>query len=277
MRLPKGGIAFFDSGIGGLTVLAECAKYLQHETLYYYGDNAHAPYGNLTPERIRARVRKAFRRFQRLRVKAVVIACNTVTALFADELRVKYSFPIIGAEPAVFPAAKLQGEIFVLTTQATFQSRRLARLVWRAQEKYPNASFRLTPCPCLAGEIERHVGEREYNYAPYLPKGTPSAVVLGCTHYLYIKDYIKAYYGCEVFDGNAGIARRLFAVLNEKNAADRDGRPQISPTSKKGSKKLKNGNKNQVDILKNTVYCIGSGKKINRKILTSGYEQMFVL
>ena len=277
MRIPKSGIGFFDSGIGGLTVLTECANLLQGETLYYYGDNAHAPYGNLETKLIRTRVEKAFRRFQSLQAKAVVIACNTVTALLADELRLRYSFPIIGAEPAVLPAAKVSGEIFVLTTRATFQSPRLQNLIERAKQEYPTANFRLTPCERLAGEIECHVGERGYDYTPYLPQGNPTAVVLGCTHYLYIKEYIKAHYGCEVFDGNAGIARRLFAVLNEKSAADRDGRPQMSPTSKKGSKKLKNGNKNQVDILKNTVYCIGSGKKINRKILTSGYEQMFVL
>ena len=77
MRILKGGIAFFDSGIGGMTVLAECQKRCKGEIFYYYGDNKHAPYGNLPPAKIRRYVEKAFRKFRRLKVKAVVVACNT--------------------------------------------------------------------------------------------------------------------------------------------------------------------------------------------------------
>ncbi|MBQ8229421.1 MAG: aspartate/glutamate racemase family protein [Clostridia bacterium] len=278
MRIPKGGIGFFDSGIGGLTVLAECSKHLKNEILYYYGDNAHAPYGNLKTEQMRKYIYKAFNRFRKLNAKAVVIACNTVTALFAEELRARYPFPIIGTEPAVFPAAKLDGEIFVLTTRATFESDRLHRLLQRTQKKYTSAQLRPIACDRLAGEIERHIVDRNYNYAPYLPQGKPAAVVLGCTHYVYIKEYIRKYYGCEVIDGNAGVARRLLTVLQTKNVENRDERPLFAPKKDEPScKNSENGNKEQVERQKSPIFFIGSGKKCNAKIFASGYEQMFVL
>lgn len=280
MRIPKGGIGFFDSGIGGLTVLAECNKHLQiqREILYYYGDNAHAPYGNLEIGQMRQYVYKAFEKFRRLNAKAVVIACNTVTALFAEELRARYPFPIIGTEPAVFPAAKLDGEIFVLTTRATFESDRLHRLLQRTQEKYTSAQLRPIACDRLAGEIERHIGDLHYDYAPHLPRGKPTAVVLGCTHYIYIKEYIKAFYGCEVIDGNAGVARRLLNVLKTTKSENRDSRPLFpSKKDEPSCKNSENGNKEQVNSQKSPIFLIGSGKKINAKILASGYEQMFVL
>lgn len=77
MRLPEGGIGFFDSGLGGLTVLDACAKRLQGIPIYYYGDNSRAPYGNLPPEKIRDYAAEAFDVFASLKARAAVIACNT--------------------------------------------------------------------------------------------------------------------------------------------------------------------------------------------------------
>ena len=156
MGIPKGGIAFFDSGIGGLTVLNECKKRLPWETFYYYGDNKRAPYGNLSAEKIKKYVARAFKRFQRLRVKAVVLACNTVTAVCVEELRMKYPFPIIGAEPAVLPAAKGGCETFVLTTRATYESKRFQALLKKAASLYPKTKISAFPCDGLAGEIEKN-------------------------------------------------------------------------------------------------------------------------
>ena len=124
MRIPKGGIGVFDSGIGGLTVLSECQKVCKNEVFYYFGDHTHAPYGNKSKKRIRQYTFAAMRKFRRLKVKTVVLACNTVTAVCAEELRKKFSFPIIGAEPAVLPAAKHGGTVYVLATRATCKSER---------------------------------------------------------------------------------------------------------------------------------------------------------
>ena len=112
---PKGGIAFFDSGIGGLTTLSACLDYAKARNFsginyYYYGDNFRAPYGNLSDKQIFSYVDEIFSRFQALEVSAAVLACNTATAVCAERLREKYPFPIIGIEPSILPAMR-EGEI----------------------------------------------------------------------------------------------------------------------------------------------------------------------
>lgn len=99
MRLPEGGIGFFDSGLGGLTVLDACAKRLQGIPIYYYGDNSRAPYGNLSAEKIRDYAAEAFDVFASLKVRAAVIACNTVTAVCADAFRKNIPFPSSARNP----------------------------------------------------------------------------------------------------------------------------------------------------------------------------------
>lgn len=223
MRIPKGGIAFFDSGIGGMTVLSACMKLFKNEIFYYYGDNAHAPYGNLSEQRIKKYVNRAFQFFSRKRVKAVVIACNTVTAICIEELRKKYPFPIIGAEPALMEAVRLklslrdfEKPIYVLMTRGTYNSKRFQCLYNKISHDFPSILIKAFPCDNLAGEIERNAQNPKFNYNALLPAGNPQIVVLGCTHYIYIKKNLERYYHCRCVDGNNGIARRLMMVLNEK-------------------------------------------------------------
>lgn len=233
MQIPTGGIAFFDSGIGGLTVLAECYKYLPNETFYYYGDNERAPYGNLPKETILCYAGEAFERFSQLKVKAAVLACNTATAVCADFLRAKYPFPIVGAEPAVFPAAKTGGEVFVLSTSATTASERFVRLCSTAQNRYRHSVIRPIACPSLAGDIENHLFDGTYDFTKNLPAGNPASVVLGCTHYIYIKEKISSFYNAPTYDGNEGIRKRLLSVLGlpantHGLKKSRDGRPLLT-------------------------------------------------
>jgi glutamate racemase len=235
MDIPKGGIAFFDSGIGGLTVMADCQKYFKNEIFYYYGDNRHAPYGNLSIRKIKKYVHRAFQTFEKLNVKAVVIACNTVTATCIEELRKEYSFPIVGAEPSVLKASRdaykqmhceklhnkfpqdkrLHDSIYVLTTRRTYESERFHVLCKNTQKRYPACNLQLFPCDELAGVIEKNILNPNFDYAAYLPKGQPRSVVLGCTHYIYIKKKIEEFYHCPCVDGNDGIARRLLFLLRE--------------------------------------------------------------
>ncbi len=261
MRIPTGGIAFFDSGIGGLTVLAECKKLLPNEIFYYYGDNARAPYGNLPKEKIRKYVFQAFREFKKYKAKAVVLACNTATAVCVDELRKKYPFPIIGAEPAVCTAAAEGGEVLVLSTRATHESPRFRALCKKAKDRFPRANIRACACDGLAGAIERGLFNPTIDFSAYLPVGNPSVVVLGCTHYGYIKKTISAYYGCKVLDGNGGIALRLRYVL--QNAATNHAQPR---KKNKSSLALRTGQK------KGAIFFLGGQKFLNKSI----YEQMFV-
>ena len=219
MRIPKGGVAFFDSGIGGLTVLFECQKVQGKEIFYYYGDNKHAPYGNLPPKKIKRYVFRAFRRFKRLKVKAAVLACNTATAVCVEDLRKKYPFPIIGAEPAVRFAAQAGGKVLVLATRATCESERLRSLCERVAKEFPSAKLCIHPCDGLAGSIEKNLLCKDYDYTAYLPEEKADAVVLGCTHYIYIVEQVRRFYRSPIFDGNAGIARRLCTLLE----CDREG------------------------------------------------------
>ncbi len=223
MGVTKGGIAFFDSGIGGLTVLVACRRRLRGETFYYYGDNAHAPYGNLPVKKIRKYVFRAFRRFKKLKVAAAVVACNTATAVCIEELRGRYDFPIIGIEPAVRLAAEEGGEIVALSTRATYESRRYQRLCQRVRGEYPNARITAYPCDALAGAIEKNLGEVEVDFTPFLPlhDRKPTAVVLGCTHYTYIKKQIEKFYGAKTVDGNDGVAARLKSIVKGKNSPEK--------------------------------------------------------
>lgn len=277
--LYKGRIAFFDSGIGGLTTLNECvvqaktlSLYSQFLEFYYYGDNFRAPYGNLPKAKIKEYVFEAFTIFEKLRVDAVVIACNTATAICIDDLRKRYQFPIVGIEPAVSYAAKLGGEIFVLATQATCHSVRFQNLCNLVSLQYPNARIRLFPCAELAGAIERVCGREDYDYTKYLPKGSPDCVVLGCTHYVYIKDKIKEFYGCDVVDGNYGVAKRLFTLLNEQiKKGLLAEKLELSTTEKLRANDLLLQNHLMVNPPK--IFFVGEAKVVNKQ----RYEQMFVV
>ncbi len=258
MKIPHGGVAFFDSGIGGLTVLDSCIKSLPNEIFYYYGDNARAPYGNLSEQTICDYVEEAFEEFCRLEVKAAVLACNTATAVCVEKLRQKYLFPIVGAEPALFPAARVGGEVLVLSTYATANSLRFARLKEKAIARFPSASFSCIASADLAEEIEKHVLEKDYSYARFLPTAAPSAVVLGCTHYAYAKEQIKECYRCPVFDGNEGIAKRLRFLLS---------------TLSKGQNLPRNENERPLvtTVQPPQIFYLGGTKTRNKHI----FEQMF--
>lgn len=254
MENLSGGVGFFDSGIGGLTVLAECRKYINDEIFYYYGDNDHAPYGNLSFSEIEKLVFSAFDTFARLNVKAVVIACNTATAVCVEKLRRIYPFPIVGAEPAILPAMKKGGLTYVLTTRATYNSARFQNLCARICRRFPKSTLQAYPCDGLAGEIEKHLCDSNYDYTPCLPKGTPDTVVLGCTHYIYLKEQIRRFYRSEVVDGNQGMANRLITLLKEYPIENRETQPLLSTP-------LKNA----------PIFFLGTQKSINEHI----YEQTF--
>ena len=220
MQIATGGTVFFDSGVGGLTVLNACVRTSKETIFYYYGDNEHAPYGNLSGAQVFARTRSAFDLFHVLQPSAVVIACNTATAHCVSALRKIYPFPIIGAEPALLPACACGGRVLVLATVATCKSEKFIRLCRLAKEKYPAAEIVIHPCPQLAGVIEGGGIFHDFDLSIHIPTMQVSSVVLGCTHYIYIKERIKSWYNCQVFDGNLGISTRLSTVFAQGKEGD---------------------------------------------------------
>ncbi len=217
----KGGIGFFDSGVGGLSVLEACKDVLRGYPVFYYGDNLRAPYGNRPIYEVRAYVREAFDFFRKMQAVAVVIACNTVTALLIDELRAEYAFPIVGVEPAVFPAAKEGKRLLVVATKATASSLRLQKLIDRARVAYPNVEIKVFGSEKLAGMVEDGFSGAPTQLSEVLPPEHPDCVVLGCTHYSFLKKQIGAYYGARVFDGNEAVAKRLSCILHMGKKTER--------------------------------------------------------
>ncbi len=252
-------IGIFDSGIGGLSVLSACVKRLPRLRYLYLGDNARAPYGSRPAEEIAAFTEEALARFRACRVSAAVLACNTATAVCLGEMRGKFSFPILGTEPAVLPAAKRGGKILVLCTPRTAASGRLRALLSRC----PSAEFTVVPCAGLAAAIEnRFLRGEKFDLEGELPRGKYDGVVLGCTHYALIGEEIAAFYGAPVFDGAEGIARRLAAVLG---ANDVDGAWAENGDKNKSSPR-KSGFGGDVNVC-----FLGKTAKSNRKV----FEQTF--
>lgn len=153
-------------------------------------------------------------------VKAVVIACNTATAVAAKELRARYTLPIIGIEPALKPAHELrrEGSILVLATPMTLRLEKFHALY----ERYGEGAVPL-PCPGLMELVEKQAYDQAKRYllelfAPY-DLNTVDAVVLGCTHYVFLRPVLAQILPerVAVLDGNDGTARQLRRVLTERN------------------------------------------------------------
>lgn len=213
-------VGVFDSGIGGISVLRNLRALMPGETFIYFGDDANAPYGT-KPEAEILRLAQADVRFLAdFGVKAIVIACNTATSAAAKTLRETMEIPIIGMEPALKPASAMRktGIVAVLATPATLRQEKFRALM----EKYGEHA---TPIPCAGlmdfverGEIDspRLNDFLEKTFAPY--RGlTIDAAVLGCTHYVFLKDAIaRALPGVPLVDGNDGTARQLKRVLTDR-------------------------------------------------------------
>jgi len=225
-------VGVFDSGVGGLSILARIHQLLPHESLLYVADSAHAPYGPKGDAFILERSRAIVDFLITKDVKAIVVACNTATAAAVKQLRAEYAIPIIGMEPAIKPAAEKSktGVIGVLATEGTLASDKFVELKNRFDGK---VEIITQPCPGLVEEIEKLEPDeavidrllRQY-IPPLLDKGVDT-LVLGCTHYSYIEKQVQAVAGntVAVIDTDDAVARRLSSVLEEKallNEADVD-------------------------------------------------------
>ena len=216
-------IGVFDSGVGGLSVLREIRRRLPWEDLIYVADSQHVPYGNKTPEFIVERSRVLADFLLEMGCKAIVIACNTATVGAAAALRAeKPGIPIIGMEPAVKPAvaATKNGVVGVLATVGTLKSAQFAALL----DKFATGVRVVTqPAPGLvecveAGELDspttRSLVE---SFVHPLLEANVDVIVLGCTHYPFLRPLIQSIAGPEIslIDTGNAVAKQLEARLKE--------------------------------------------------------------
>lgn len=218
-------IAFFDSGIGGLSVLSTAVEMLPNERFVYYGDNARAPYGAHTAEEISAYTIECVSKLMDLNIKALVLACNTATSVAVEMLRSMLEIPVISMEPAIKPAfaVRKSGRVAVMATQATLVQPRFLKLL---QTLDPGNNALLLPCNGLVELVEKgnfdSIQIESYILELFAPHRSTQvdAVVLGCTHFVLIERLIRKVCaalcpGATVIHGNEGTVRQLAHVLGK--------------------------------------------------------------
>ena len=245
-------IGFFDSGVGGLSVLKEAIKLMPNENYIYFGDSKNAPFGVKNVDDVKELTYNAFNLLREKGAKAVVVACNTATSAAVADLRKDYKdIPIVGIEPALKPAVELNrdGAIVIMATPMTLREKKFGNLM----NKY-NGGKEIIPMPC-AGLVEFiESGDLDGDdLKDYLKdkfsefKGQKiGSVVLGCTHYPFVRKAIQETIGnnIPVIDGGLGTCKELRRRLANQNL--------INDSTKKGNIEIYNSLKDQrmIDISK---------------------------
>ena len=214
-------IGVFDSGVGGISVLKELVRLMPEEKYLYFGDSANAPYGSRTTEEVRRLTLEKAEYLLSRGMKALVVACNTATSAAIDALREKYPERIvIGIEPALKVAADRYpgGHIGVMATPVTLNEEKFNCQLAR----FPQVRVEKIPITGLVEQIEAGIVDTEETekllaeqLAPYA--GRLNAVVLGCTHYPFVKKTISKILGenTQLLDGGAGTASQTRRRLEQ--------------------------------------------------------------
>ncbi len=211
----------FDSGVGGLSVLRELRRALPRQALHYVADSGHAPYGERDEAHVIDRSMRIVSHLVEHGAQAVVIACNTATAVAVSQLRAAWpELPFIGVEPGIKPALALSrsGRIGVMATAATLSSDKFQRLVaTHGAGKF----IHLQACVGLAAAIER--GELDAPellalidaHCRPLREAAVDTVVLGCTHYPFVQVAIQVALGpqVQIVDTAVAVARHAATLL----------------------------------------------------------------
>ena len=216
-------IGVFDSGIGGLTVLKEAIRLMPNEDYLYYADTKHVPYGTKPKGEVRGYIFDAADFFASQGVEALVVACNTATSIAINDLRERYSFPIIGMEPAVKPAVEKvdNRRVLVLATPITVREKKLHDLVERLDSE---DIVDLHALPGLVEFAEKFIFDEDTVIRYLLDEFSKydlkeyGAVVLGCTHFVFFRKHFKMILpqGVDIIDGNLGTVNRLRTVLEDR-------------------------------------------------------------
>lgn len=213
-------IGFFDSGLGGLSVLNHAMSEMPGTEFLYYADIDNVPYGSRCAGEIIDFARRAVKCLKENGAEALVIACNTATSAAIKTLREENDIPIVGMEPAVKPAVALAGDkrVLVCATPFTLREKKLGDLL----QKYDkNRITDLLPLPRLVNFAEKDMFDApemraylEQEFGKINPSDY-SVFVLGCTHFNFFKDTICEFFpkGMKFIDGIEGTVRRLKDVI----------------------------------------------------------------
>lgn len=223
-------VGLFDSGVGGLSVLRELRAQAPAARLLYFADSAHVPYGSRPLAEVRAFSFAIADFLIGHGAQALVVACNTASAAALHPLRARVNVPVVGMEPAVKPAVEQShsGVVAVLATPATFQGALFASVVERFAH---GVEVIAQVCPGLVEQIEAGALETPQTEAllrgwiePLLARGI-DALVLGCTHYPFVRPLIERICGTgvRVIDPSAAVARQAMRVLALQGAAAGNG------------------------------------------------------
>lgn len=216
-------IGIFDSGIGGLSIAQQINQDLPQENILYFADQKYLPYGTKPEDFLIERALKVTDFLLKNKAKAIVVACNTATAISIKKMREKLPIPIIGIEPGLKPASELSlnKKIGVLATTQTTESLSFQNLLSRFNS---NSKFHCQACPGLAQKIEEDPNSSStYNlvkkYLQPLIDQQIDTLVLGCTHYSFIIPTLKEILGEEVtiIEPSTAVSRQVEFRLNEDN------------------------------------------------------------
>lgn len=209
-------IGVFDSGLGGLSVLAALVEALPQADFAYYADTAHVPYGNKSEAQIQCRVLAIGDYLAGQGCSLLVVACNTATAAAVQALRAAHpGIPVVGVEPGIKPAAQdsRSGRIAVLATEATANSQRLKHLI---RDHAGQVEVFVEPCPGWATHVEMLqlddpalATDVHARIEPLLERGV-DRIVLGCTHYSFLAPLLREVAGtrAQLVDVAAAVARQ---------------------------------------------------------------------
>lgn len=223
-------IGVFDSGVGGLSVAREIRARLPAESILYFADTLYCPYGGRPLDEIRKLSLAAGAELVARGAKVIVLACNTASGAALETMRETLPVPIVGLEPAVKPAVATTevGRVGVMATEATLSTERFQRLI---RDHARNVTIVAQGCPGLvdlveAGELR---GDRVRDTLAELVRplrdASVDSVVLGCTHYPFLRDEIQAALGRDVriIDSGPAVARQVERVLTERDSLAREG------------------------------------------------------
>lgn len=221
-------IGVFDSGVGGLTVVREIVRQLPNENIVYFGDTARVPYGSKSQNTIIRFSEQIIRFLKTKEVKAIVIACNTASALALDAVRDEFDIPIMGV---IVPGARAAVEttqnhkVGVVATDATVRSGMYTKVI---QEMRPGVEVVEKACPLFVPLVEEGFKRHEVtgmiidHYLKSMKETDIDAMILGCTHYPLLRSRIREYMGEKIQIVNPAYetAMDLKGVLEENNMAN---------------------------------------------------------